>query len=87
MQWTEEFPAEGKRMAWTPDLSYEEFLSLAKTLGLNVEEPHRKELFTYIQEVFPGLRKIEELDLSDLEPMTSTYPLYRSKGEKGEREP
>ena len=73
-------------MEWTPDLSYEEFLSLAKTLGLNVEEPHWKELFTYIQEVFPGLRKIEELDLSDLEPMTSPSPLSRSKGEEEERE-
>jgi Asp-tRNA(Asn)/Glu-tRNA(Gln) amidotransferase C subunit len=67
-------------------LSYEEFLSLAKTLGLNVEGPHWKELFTYIQEVFPGLRKIEELDLSDLEPMTSPSPLSRSKGEEEERE-
>ena len=73
-------------MAWTPDLSYEEFLSLAKTLGLNVEGPHWKELFTYIQEVLPGLRKIEELDLSDLEPMTSPSPLSRSKGEEEERE-
>ena len=73
-------------MAWTPDLSYEEFLSLAKTLGLNVEEPHWKELFTYIQEVFPGLRKIEELDLSDLEPMTPPSSLFPSKGEQEERE-
>ncbi len=73
-------------MGWTPDLSYEEFLSLAKTLGLNVEGPHWKELFTYIQEVFPSLRKIEELDLSDLEPMTPPSPLSRSKGEEEERE-
>ena len=73
-------------MAWTPDLSYEEFLSLAKTLGLNVEGPHWKELFTYIQEVFPGLRKFEELDLSDLEPMTPLSPLSRPKGEEEERE-
>lgn len=73
-------------MAWTPDLSYEEFLSLAKTLGLNVEEPHWKELFTYIQEVFPGLRKFEELDLSDFEPMTPLSPLSRPKGEEEEKE-
>ena len=73
-------------MGWTPDLSYEEFLSLAKTLGLNVEGPHRKELFSYIQEVFPGLRKIEELDLSDLEPMTFPSPLSPSREEGEERE-
>jgi len=84
LQWVEEFPAEGKRMAWTPDLSYEEFLSLAKTLGLNVEGPHWKELFTYIQEVFPGLRKIEELDLSNLEPVTPPSPLFPSREEERE---
>lgn len=44
------------------------FLSMAKAFGLELDDPHMEELFTYVQKIFPNLKRIEELDLTGLEP-------------------
>lgn len=56
-------------MAEKTESSYEVFISRAQSLGLDAEDPHMKELFDYLQEVLPGLKKIEGLDLTGIEPM------------------
>lgn len=53
------------------------FLSMAKAFGLEVNDPHMEELFTYVQKVFPNLNRIEELNLTGLEPFMP-YPPQRS---------
>jgi len=50
--------------------SYETFLSIARVSGLDVENPHMRELYDYLREILPGLKRIEDLDLSGVEPMS-----------------
>ena len=50
-------------------LNWEVFLHIAKTSGLDIKDPHINDLYAYIGDVFPGLKKIEELDLTDVEPV------------------
>ena len=45
------------------------FISLAKEFGLDINDPHIEELYTYVQKILPTLRRIEELDLTDIEPV------------------
>lgn len=54
------------RKGW---LNWEVFLHIAETSGLDIKDPHINDLYAYIEEVFPGLKKIEELDLTDIEPV------------------
>jgi Asp-tRNA(Asn)/Glu-tRNA(Gln) amidotransferase C subunit len=49
-------------------LSRETFLKIAETSGLDTGDPHMEELYTYLQNVLPGLKKVEELDLTGIEP-------------------
>ena len=49
----------------------ETFLSMAEEAGLNAEDPHLEELYAYVRDVWPGLRVLEELDLREVEPMSS----------------
>ena len=50
------------------DLSYEVFISIAKASGLKIEDPHMNELFNFVREALLNLKKIEDLDLSGIEP-------------------
>jgi len=45
------------------------FISMAKEFGLDINDPHIEELYTYVQKILPTLRRIEELDLTDIEPV------------------
>jgi|YelNatPaOPRAMG01_1025707.scaffolds.fasta_scaffold346158_2 uncharacterized protein YwgA len=56
----------------------EAFLQMIKSFGLELEESHRDELFSYINKILPQLKQmIEELNLENLEPF---IPLKISKG-------
>lgn len=50
-------------------LTYRTFLSIAEASGLDPEDPHMKELYRYLREILPGLKRIEEIDLAEIEPM------------------
>ena len=50
-------------------LNKELFLSMAKAFGLDINDPHIEELYTYVQKILPTLKRIKELDLTDMEPM------------------
>lgn len=47
------------------------FLNMAEGAGLKAGDPHLEELYAYVRDVLPGLKIIEELDLQDVEPMSS----------------
>jgi len=55
-------------------LSKEMFLSIAKSSGLDIGGPHMEELFGFVQKVLPGLRVIDQLDLTDVEPLATFIP-------------
>ena len=42
-------------------MPYKFFLSFAEASGLNPKDPHMKELYKYLLEVLPGIKKIEEI--------------------------
>lgn len=56
-------------MAEKNELNKEAFLSVAKAFGLDINDPHIEELYVYVQKILPTLKRIEELDLTDLEPV------------------
>jgi hypothetical protein len=45
------------------------FLSIAKAFGLDIDDPHIEELYTYVRKILPTLKCIEELDLRNIEPV------------------
>lgn len=53
----------------TTHFDKEVFLSMAKTFGLDTNDPHIEDLYGYVQKVLPTLRCIDELDLKDIEPV------------------
>jgi Asp-tRNA(Asn)/Glu-tRNA(Gln) amidotransferase C subunit len=61
-------------------LNREAFLSLAKGFGLDINDPHIEELYTYVQKILPTLKRVEELDLTDMEPV---MPLTLSLSPQG----
>jgi hypothetical protein len=74
------------------ELQREAFLSIAKSFGLDVHDPHIEELYTYVQKTLPILKCIEDLDLKDLEPAWPLTTLLQTKPQqstsprgKGER--
>ena len=44
---------------------------MAQAFGLDINDPHIDELYVYVQKILPTLKRIEELDLTDMEPMIS----------------
>jgi Asp-tRNA(Asn)/Glu-tRNA(Gln) amidotransferase C subunit len=58
-------------------LSRETFLKIAEASSLDTGDPHMEELYTYLQNVLPGLKKVEELDLIGIEP---SMPFASIKG-------
>jgi len=45
------------------------FISMAKEFGLDINDPHIEELYTYVQKILPTLKCIEKLNLTDIEPV------------------
>jgi Asp-tRNA(Asn)/Glu-tRNA(Gln) amidotransferase C subunit len=62
-------------MAEKHELNKEAFLSMAKAFGLDINDPHIEELYSYVQKILPTLKRIEELDLTDIEPVMPFTPL------------
>ncbi len=58
----------------SPEGNWESFLSLAQEAGLDVEDPHMRELYDYIRVVLPGLRVVDELDLTGVDPAMVYFP-------------
>jgi Asp-tRNA(Asn)/Glu-tRNA(Gln) amidotransferase C subunit len=59
-------------------LSKEAFLSIAKAAGLDIRDPHMEELYRYVQDLLPGLKSINELDLTGIEPAAIFMPSKES---------
>ena len=58
-------------------LSKEAFLKIAEVSGLDTTDRHMEELYSFVQNMLPGLKDIEELDLTGMEPF---MPLLSAKG-------
>ena len=58
----------------TGTLSKEMFLSIAKASGFDIGDPHMEELYVFVQKVLPSLRIIDQLDLTDVEPLATFIP-------------
>ncbi len=54
--------------------NWDSFLSLAREAGLDVEDAHMRELYDYIRVVLPGLRAVDELDLTGVDPAMIYFP-------------
>ena len=65
-------------MAEKNELSKQEFLSMAKAAGFNIEDSHMEELYRYVQDLLPGLKSIHELDLAGIEPASMFMPSKES---------
>ncbi len=63
-------------MAEKKELTKEDFLSLARIFGLDINDPHIEELYAYIQKILPTLKRIEDLDVTNMEPWVPS--LYTS---------
>lgn len=61
-------------MAEKRELNKEEFLSMAKAAGFDVQDPHMDDLFRYVQDLLPSIKNIYELDLTGIEPATVFVP-------------
>ncbi len=57
-----------------PEGNWESFLSSAQEAGLDVDDPHMRELYDYIRLVLPGLRVVDELDLTGVDPAMVYFP-------------
>jgi Asp-tRNA(Asn)/Glu-tRNA(Gln) amidotransferase C subunit len=69
-------------MTETTQLNKELFLSMAKAFGLDIHDPHIEELYTYVQKTLPLLKRFEELDLADMEPMMLPPVLSEGKAKE-----
>ena len=74
-------------MTETTQLNKELFLSMAKAFGLDINDPHIEELYAYVQKILPTLRRIEELDLTDTEPVMPLSPFLSPEGRGLRRDP
>jgi aspartyl-tRNA(Asn)/glutamyl-tRNA(Gln) amidotransferase subunit A len=64
-------------------LNKELFLSMVKAFGLDINDPHIEELYAYVQKILPTLKRIEQLDLNDLEPTMPLPPSIQLKSQQG----
>ncbi len=58
--------------------NWDSFLNLAREAGLDVEDAHMQELYDYIRVVLPGLRAVDELDLTGVDPAMVYFPPQES---------
>ena len=59
-------------------LSKEAFLKIAEVSGLDMTDRHMDELYSFVQQMLPGIRDIEALDLTGMEPF---MPALSTKGD------
>ena len=58
----------------SPEGNWDSFLSLAREAGIDANDNHMKELYDYIRVILPGLRAIDELDLTGVDPAMVYFP-------------
>ncbi len=63
-----------------PKLSKEAFLRMAEVSGLDTTDPHMEELYSFIRGILPGLRTVDTLDLTGMEPFMPS--LSKERGSK-----
>jgi Asp-tRNA(Asn)/Glu-tRNA(Gln) amidotransferase C subunit len=61
-------------MADTFWLSKEAFLKIAEASGLDTEDRHMEELYSFVQQMLSNLKDIEELNLEGMEPFMPALP-------------
>ena len=61
-------------MATQTPMGREAFSRLAADAGLNSATPHMDELFLYVQAVLDGLRSLDDLDVTAIEPDMAFEP-------------
>jgi hypothetical protein len=61
-------------MADTFWLSKEAFLKIAEVCGLDTTDQHMEELYAFVQQMLPGLKDVEALDLTGMEPFMPALP-------------
>ena len=49
-------------------LTKEIFFKMAEASGLDTKDPHMEDLYSFVLGILPGLKKLEELDLTGIEP-------------------
>lgn len=54
--------------------------SIARAKGLDRDPIHLEELHRYLESVLPGLKRVEELEFTDLEP--TLPPRSREEGQR-----
>ena len=59
-------------------LSKEAFLKIAEVSGLDTTDQHMEELYAFVQQMLPGTRDIDDLDLTGMEPF---MPSLSMKGD------
>jgi hypothetical protein len=61
-------------MSSKPPLTWEEFITMARVSGLDINDPHMEELYAYLLTVLPGLKAVQELDLRGVIPAMVYVP-------------
>ena len=56
-------------------LSYDAFLVLAATAGIDVTGTHGEELFSFVQTTLTGLKSLQGIDVAEMEPDMAFIPL------------
>jgi Asp-tRNA(Asn)/Glu-tRNA(Gln) amidotransferase C subunit len=53
------------------------FFKMAEVSGLDTTDRHMEELYSFVQQMFPSMKVVEELDLTGMEPF---MPPFSAKG-------
>jgi len=56
------------------DMSKEEFLTIADSLGFDTKDPHMEDLYPQVCNLMKAAAPIYDLDLTDVEPQTIFTP-------------
>lgn len=59
-------------------LDKEAFLKIAEVSGLDTTDQHMEKLYAFVQQMLPGIRDIDDLDLTGMEPF---MPALSTKGD------
>ncbi|PKB68939.1 MAG: hypothetical protein BZY81_00080 [SAR202 cluster bacterium Io17-Chloro-G4] len=66
---------ESSHESWLgPEGNWDSFLSMAREAGLDADDAHMRELYDYIRVILPGLRAVDELDLTGVDPAMLYFP-------------
>ena len=55
-------------------LTWEDFISMARAFGLDIDDPHMEELYAYLPTILPGLKAVQEIELTGVSPAMIYIP-------------